>query len=103
MTLAEMRRDALECWRAAVEAVHPGRDATGEAATRRLLEVVATADRSTVVLVVLAGGASALLVAPAPGLDLCDKQEVTRGLLLAGADIEALNTVRKHCSQVKGG
>src|SRR5439155_498038 len=39
----------------------------------------------------------------APGLDLCDKQEVTRGLLLAGADIEALNTVRKHCSQVKGG
>src|SRR5437773_30219 len=25
MTLAEMRRDALECWRAAVDAVNPGR------------------------------------------------------------------------------
>jgi len=52
---------------------------------------------------VLAGGASALLVAPAPGLDLRDKQEVTRRFLLAGADIEALNIVRKHCSRVKGG
>src|SRR5207244_4324352 len=82
---------------------HPVPDATGEAATRRTLEAVAAAGRSTLVLVVLAGGASALLVAPAPGLDLCDKQEVTRGLLLVGADIEALNTVRKHCSQVKGG
>src|SRR5436305_849070 len=144
MTLAEMRRDALECWRAAVEAVHPGRlvsarlrrvadtlclgapgaavtarhagpvlvvgagkaarsmaeavaraagqalhggivivphgsdlspiggvtvaagahpvpDATGEAATRRLLEVVATADRSTAVLVRLAAARAAEL------------------------------------------
>src|SRR5882724_5730273 len=82
---------------------HPVPDAAGEVATRRLSEVVAGADGSTLVLVVLAGGASALLVAPAPGIDLRDKQEVTRRLLLAGADIEALNTVRKHCSRVKGG
>jgi len=82
---------------------HPVPDAAGEEATRRLQEVVAGSDGSTLVLVVLAGGASALLVAPGAGVELRDKQEVTRRLLLAGADIEALNTVRKHCSRVKGG
>ena len=82
---------------------HPVPDAAGEAATRRLQEVVGGADGSTLVVVVLGGGASALMVAPAAGIDLRDKQEITRRLLFAGADIEALNTVRKHCSQVKGG
>ena len=32
-----------------------------------------------------------------------NKQQVTRRLLSAGADIRALNTVRKHLSAVKGG
>ena len=82
---------------------HPVPDAAGEAATRRLLDTVASADPTTLVLVVLSGGASALLVAPASGVELRDKQDVTRRLLLAGADIAALNTVRKHCSRVKGG
>src|SRR5205823_6016239 len=82
---------------------HPVPDAAGEAATRRLLDAVAAADPTTLVLVVLSGGASALLVAPASGVELRDKQDVTRRLLLAGADIAALNTVRKHCSRVKAG
>jgi glycerate 2-kinase len=51
----------------------------------------------------LSGGASALLCAPADGLGLADKQAVTRALLDAGADIASFNTVRKHCSRVKGG
>jgi len=51
----------------------------------------------------VSGGASALLVAPAPGVTLEDKTEVTRQLLAAGADITALNAVRKHCSLVKSG
>ncbi len=82
---------------------HPVPDAAGEAATARLLARVADADAGTLVLVVLSGGASALLVAPADGLTLADKQDVTARLLGAGADITALNTVRKHCSRVKGG
>jgi len=88
---------------AVAAAGHPVPDAAGEAATRRLYDVVAGAGPSTLVLVVLSGGASALLVAPAPGIELRDKQEVSRRLLVAGADIEAFNTVRKHCSRVKGG
>jgi hydroxypyruvate reductase len=82
---------------------HPVPDTAGEAATARLLARVAAADPTTLVLTVLSGGASALLVAPADGLTLADKQAVTEALNAAGADIVALNTVRKHCSRVKGG
>jgi len=82
---------------------HPVPDRAGEAATARLLAVVGAAGAETLVVAVLSGGASALLVAPAAGVTLADKQALTAALLAAGADITALNTVRKHCSRVKGG
>jgi glycerate 2-kinase len=55
------------------------------------------------VLVLLSGGASALLAVAAPGLTLADKRAATELLLRSGADIAAVNTVRKHLSAVKGG
>ncbi len=82
---------------------HPVPDGAGEAATARLLAAVGAADAATLVLVVLSGGASSLLVAPAAGLTLADKQALGARLLASGADIGALNVVRKHCSRVKGG
>ena len=51
----------------------------------------------------LSGGASALMAVPAEGITLDDKRETTDRLLRAGADIHALNTVRKHLSSIKGG
>ena len=54
-------------------------------------------------LVLLSGGASALLSAPAPGLTQEDLAETTALLLAGGADIEAMNTVRKHLSAISGG
>lgn len=82
---------------------HPLPDAAGEAATRRLLDRVAGVGEDVLILVLLSGGGSSLLVAPAPGITLDDKRALTKGLLVSGADIAALNTVRKHCSRVKGG
>jgi len=82
---------------------HPVPDAGSVRATARVLAAVSQAGPDTAVLVVLSGGASALLVAPALGLELGDKQRLTARLLDAGADIAALNAVRKHCSRVKGG
>src|SRR5258708_18336386 len=43
------------------------------------------------------------MAAPAAGGSLEDKTETTRSLLRAGAEITALNCVRKHLSDVKGG
>ena len=54
-------------------------------------------------LVLLSGGASALMAVPADGLSLDDKRASTELLLRGGADIHALNTVRKHLSAIKGG
>src|SRR5688500_19771208 len=45
---------------------------------------------------------SALMAAPASGISLEDKKEATGLLLRAGADITALNCVRKHLSDIKG-
>ncbi len=86
-----------------VEAAHPVPDAAGEAGARRILNMVRDADKKTLVLCLLSGGASALLVAPAPGLTLQDKQAATGLLLRTGAPIEELNAVRKHLSAIKGG
>jgi hydroxypyruvate reductase len=55
------------------------------------------------VVALVSGGASALLVAPAAGLELADKQSVTKQLLASGADITEMNCVRKHLSAIKGG
>jgi glycerate-2-kinase len=82
---------------------HPVPDAAGAVATARLLALVERTPSDTLVLAVLSGGASALLVAPAAGVSLDDKQRLTSALLAAGADIGAFNAVRKHCSRLKGG
>jgi hydroxypyruvate reductase len=86
-----------------VEAAHPVPDAAGEAGARRLLDLVRAADKQTLVLCLLSGGASAVLVVPAEGLTLQDKQAATELLLRAGASIGELNAVRKHLSSIKGG
>lgn len=86
-----------------VEAAHPVPDESGLAATARMLELVKTAGESDFVLALISGGASALLVAPAEGVSLAEKQAVNAALLASGAPIDKMNTVRKHLSRVKGG
>jgi hydroxypyruvate reductase len=84
---------------------HPTPTPESEAAGRRALALAdATATHpDEQLLVLLSGGASALMAVPADGLTLDDKRETTARLLRAGADIGALNTVRKHLSAIKGG
>lgn len=86
-----------------VEASHPVPNEAGAEGAQRILEMARSADERTLVICLLSGGASALLVAPAEGVTLQDKQEVTALLLKAGATIGELNAVRKHLSAVKGG
>lgn len=85
------------------EAGHPVPDDAGVEATRDLLALVDTAGADDLVLVLISGGGSALLVAPAADLALTDLQETTDLLLGSGATIDELNAIRKHLSAVKGG
>ena len=86
-----------------VEAAHPVPDRAGEAATRRMLDLLAGLGEDDFVLALISGGASALLVAPAEGVTLAEKQAVNAALLASGAPIARMNTLRKHLSRVKGG
>lgn len=82
---------------------HPVPGEGSLAGTERVLDLARRADESTLVLTPVTGGGSALLTAPAGDLELTDLQNVTEALLDAGADIAAVNTVRRHCSAVKDG
>lgn len=72
-------------------------------ATRTVQELCVAATADDHVLCLLSGGASSLLTAPADPLRLADLRATTEALLAAGLPIEAVNTVRRHCSAVKGG
>jgi hydroxypyruvate reductase len=85
------------------EAGHPIPDQPGVSAAHEIEDLLRIANARDLVIVLISGGASALLAAPAPPLTLRDKQRMTDLLLRAGADIFALNIVRKHLSSLKGG
>lgn len=86
-----------------VEAGHPVPDAAGVAGAERMLKLAASATENDLVLVLMSGGASANLIAPADGITLDDKRALTKQLLASGAHIGEINTVRKHLSRIKGG
>ncbi|MBC7965005.1 MAG: DUF4147 domain-containing protein [Fuerstia sp.] len=71
--------------------------------TQEILRRVRSLSDSDVCIVLLSGGASALLCSPTPGISLSDKLSVTRALAGSGAPIHELNLVRTQLSQVKGG
>ena len=82
---------------------HPIPDARSVAAARRALEVARAQSPRDLLVLLLSGGASALMALPVEGVTLQDKQQAVRLLLRAGATIDELNTVRKHLSAIKGG
>lgn len=82
---------------------HPVPDERGLEAAAELERLAAGLRAEDLLLVLLSGGASALLPAPVAGVSLEDKAAVTRVLLRSGATIRELNAVRKHLSRLKGG
>lgn len=91
------------------EGDHPVPTERNVRASERIREFVAAARERFLrgeaerLVVLLSGGASALLSLPAEGVTLDDCREVTEALLKAGAPIEELNAVRKHLETLKGG
>lgn len=85
------------------EAGHPIPDDNGVKATKEIVELLKKADETTLVVCLISGGGSALFVSPIEPITLSEKQDTTKILLEAGADINEVNTIRKHISSVKGG
>jgi hydroxypyruvate reductase len=85
------------------EAGHPVPDARGVAAAQGIAALLDGLSERDLVIALLSGGGSALLTLPAPGVTLADMQALTGQLLASGADIGAINTLRKHLDGLKGG
>ncbi len=87
-----------------LQAGHPEPDERGLEASRQWLQYLEEQlSAQDLLLVLLSGGASALLPAPVEPISLADKQETTRALLNCGATINEINIIRKHLSRLKGG
>jgi len=86
-----------------LEAAHPVPDEAGLSASMRLLDAVSGLSEDDLVVALVSGGGSALLPSPPQGLTLADEIAVNEALLVSGAPISAMNTVRKHVSNIKGG
>ena len=84
-------------------ASHPLPDQRGILAAKKIIDRLSQTQAGDLVLLLISGGGSALLPAPSQGISLADKILTTELLLASGANINAINCVRKHCSQIKGG
>ena len=86
-----------------LEAAHPVPDQAGIDAAEKLLQSVSGLRAEEWVIALICGGGSALLSAPPPGLTLQDEQDLNQSLLRSGAPVSAMNAIRKHVSEIKGG
>jgi glycerate 2-kinase len=83
---------------------HPVPNAESWKAAEAILALLKKCDEKTLVFFLLSGGGSAAVELPLdPAQTLEDVGKMHRALVTCGAPIEAINTVRKHLSAVKGG
>jgi glycerate 2-kinase len=83
---------------------HPLPNAASLEAAQAALDLLSTANATTLVLFLISGGASAMFEQPIDAsITLDELIELNRQLVASGAAIQQINTVRKHLSAVKGG
>lgn len=86
-----------------LESGHPLPDDRSVHAAAELLALARASDEHTLAIVLISGGGSAIVCAPAEGISLQEKISTTDVLLSCGATIQEVNCVRKHLSAIKGG
>ena len=69
--------------------------------TDKLLDLLKKINENDLLMVLISGGGSALLCKPR--ISIFDMKKITDYLLKSGANINEINTIRKHLSFVKGG
>lgn len=82
---------------------HPFPNEEGQLATAEILSRLSSLNNDELVIVLISGGSSALFTYPAEGISLTDLIMTNQILLSCGADIQEINTIRKHLSRIKGG
>ena len=91
--------DGFNC----IASAHPVPDKRGLGAADAVEKLASGLDETDHLLLLISGGGSALLPAPASGISLAQKIALNDVLLASGLDIHAMNTVRRLFSRLKGG
>jgi glycerate-2-kinase len=86
-----------------IEADHPIPGKKSVAAAETVLKFLSNTRSNDIILFLISGGASSLVNDVPATLSLSDIYITHKALLLCGADINEINTVRKHLSNLKGG
>jgi len=86
-----------------VQGSHPIPDAKSLNAGVQVRDCLQGLTENDLVLVLISGGASALVSSPAETIKLDEIKEVNKLLLHSGATINEMNAVRKHLEELKGG
>jgi len=86
-------------------AYHPEPRAENAEYSREILDMIDAVGENEKVLVFLmvSGGGSALFTCAPETVSIEDKFKLNQLLMKCGADIHDINTIRKHCSDIKGG
>ena len=87
----------------AYASAHPVPDIRGLRASDAVEKLVVSLTADDHLLLLISGGGSALLPAPAPGISLADKMALNEALLASGLDIHDMNVIRRLFSRLKGG
>ncbi|MGH8250814.1 MAG: DUF4147 domain-containing protein [Steroidobacteraceae bacterium] len=99
LPLELLRHPGLRC----LESAHPLPDQRSLDAGQAALGFAAATRPGSRVLLLISGGASALIEVPAPGVTLAQLRELYRRAQAEALDIEALNARRRALSSIKGG
>ena len=82
---------------------HPTPDENSVLAAEKVLKYTSQIKKHDLSINLISGGGSSLLCLPQDGISLDDKVLVNSLLLKCGANINEINTIRKHLSKIKGG
>lgn len=81
---------------------HPLPSAQNAKATAEIMKIARNTKRGDLIIAIISGGGSSLIFKP-KGNSIASARRVFSLLLDSGADIEEINTVRKHISEAHGG
>ena len=82
---------------------HPLPSKKSLSATQALIQMMQECDKDDLYIYLLSGGSSALIEMPSEPITIEEFQKATDLMLSNALEIQEINTVRKHISQIKGG
>ena len=86
-----------------IQSSHPIPNVQSTLAARKVVKELQNSKSIQLIVFLISGGSSSLMVSPIEGINLTNKKIINKMLITSGANIEEINIVRKHLSQIKGG